>query len=71
MSFNATKSAQAITQPMMIITSRDDRMTHPGASHLLHQIIGSSSLWERESGSHHDVLLGNQEIFTSILPLLL
>jgi pimeloyl-ACP methyl ester carboxylesterase len=66
MAFDATQSAQQINQPVMIITSRDDRMTHPRASHLLHQIIGSSFLWERESGSHHDTLLGNQEIFTAI-----
>jgi pimeloyl-ACP methyl ester carboxylesterase len=66
MSFNAKKTAQKITQPVMIITSQDDRMTHPGASYLLHQIIKSSFIWERKSGSHHDILLGNKEIFIAI-----
>ncbi len=66
MSFDATKPAQRITQPVMIISSRDDRMTHPETSQRLHQMIENSFLWERESGSHHDILLGSHDTFAAI-----
>ncbi|WP_312573376.1 alpha/beta hydrolase [Clostridium sp.] len=67
MEFDATKTACNVNQPTLIITSCDDRMAHPEGSYRLHQIILDSELKIKESGSHHDILLENKEIYNNIL----
>jgi pimeloyl-ACP methyl ester carboxylesterase len=67
MAYNASEVARRLDQRVLIVTSRTDRMTHPASSYYLHRIVNDSELSERETGSHHDVLLPDQELFTTIL----
>jgi pimeloyl-ACP methyl ester carboxylesterase len=66
MAYDATAAASKLGSHLLIVTSRNDRMTHPVASYQLQQLVGNSRLWARDSGTHHDVLLPNQELFSAI-----
>ncbi|MFC7310688.1 hypothetical protein ACFQVC_41560 [Streptomyces monticola] len=66
MAYDASAAAARIGQRLKIITSRTDRMTHPAAAHHLHDTVRGSVLSERDSGSHHDILLPTAELFDEI-----
>ncbi|RKD31347.1 alpha/beta fold hydrolase [Lacrimispora algidixylanolytica] len=70
MEFDSTVSANSINQPVLIITSSDDRMAHPEGSYRFHQMIPNSELIITESGNHHDVMLENSKIYLNILKFL-
>jgi len=66
MAYDANDAARRLDQRLLIVTSRTDRMTHPASSHHLHRTVTGSELSERATGSHHDMLLPNPELFAQI-----
>lgn len=66
MAYDTSNVAQHLSCPVFITTSKNDRMTHPDASILLHSLITGSELHVRESGNHHDALLLNSSMFSAM-----
>ncbi|MNL37862.1 hypothetical protein D3C87_1600350 [compost metagenome] len=66
MAYDATAAAQQLELPMLIVANGKDRMTHPGASLMLHRLVNGSRLQEREAYSHHDALLINTDMLATI-----
>lgn len=64
MAYDVNTAAARLGRRLLIVTSRNDRMTHPAAAHHLHQVVAGSLLFERDAGSHHDILLPDEELFT-------
>ncbi|WP_175439013.1 alpha/beta fold hydrolase [Streptomyces vilmorinianum] len=67
MAYDANQAARRIHQRVLIATSRTDRMTHPETAHHFGSLVaGEVTVAERESGTHHDILIPDQEIYTMI-----
>jgi pimeloyl-ACP methyl ester carboxylesterase len=66
MAFDSTRVAEKLIQPLMIVTSPNDKMAHPGASYLLHEKVKRSTVWQHKINNHHDSLLGSSELFSAI-----
>jgi hypothetical protein len=63
---DASEAARRLDQRSLIVTSRTDRMTHPASSDPLRPSVDGSELSERSTGSDHDILLPNRELFAAI-----
>ncbi|MGO4629599.1 alpha/beta fold hydrolase [Streptomyces sp. 2RAF24] len=67
MAYDANEAARAITQRVLIATSSTDRMTHPDtARHFGDVVPGEARVEERESGTHHDILIPDPEVYTML-----
>ena len=66
MAYDSTPAATALACPVLLVTSRSDRMTHPAASYQAQSLIQGSRLWERDAGNHHDALLPNADLFAAL-----
>ncbi|MFI8517796.1 alpha/beta fold hydrolase [Streptomyces sp. NPDC085481] len=67
MAYDANEAARAITQRVLIATSSTDRMTHPEtARHFGDLVRGEVRVEERESGTHHDILIPDPEVYTML-----
>ncbi|MFF7180201.1 alpha/beta fold hydrolase [Streptomyces sp. NPDC008121] len=66
MAYDANEAARRIGQRVLIATSRTDRMTHPETAHHFHGLVAGARVSERDSGSHHDILIPDQEIYAMI-----
>jgi pimeloyl-ACP methyl ester carboxylesterase len=66
MAYDANAAASELDRPLLILTSASDRMTHPAGARRLHELVAGSVLQERDSGSHHDVLLPTPVLFDTI-----
>lgn len=66
MVYDVNDAARRLDQRLLILTSRTDRMTHPATSHHLHRTVRGSTLVERDSGTHHEILIANEDLFAAI-----
>lgn len=66
MAYDARQAASAAPSRTLIVTSRTDRMTHPDTARHLHELVPGSTLEERPTGSHHDILVPDEEMFAKI-----
>ncbi|MFJ1972089.1 alpha/beta fold hydrolase [Streptomyces sp. NPDC087903] len=66
MAYDANEAARRAGSRTLIVTSRTDRMTHPDTARHLHELVAGSTLEERPTGSHHDILAPDDEMFTLI-----
>ncbi|WP_405879919.1 alpha/beta hydrolase [Streptomyces sp. NBC_01136] len=66
MAYDAGEAAREAGSRTLIVTSRTDRMTHPDTARHLHELVPGSRLEERAAGSHHDILVPDDEMFTLI-----
>ncbi|MET9434115.1 alpha/beta hydrolase [Streptomyces sp. NPDC006551] len=67
MAYDANEAARRLRQRVLIATSRTDRMTHPETAHHFGGLVsGEVTVAERESGTHHDILIPDQEIYAML-----
>lgn len=67
MTYDANEAARRIGQRVLIATSRTDRMTHPEtARHFGSLVAGEVTVCERESGTHHDILIPGPEVYAML-----
>jgi len=63
---DASDAARRLDQRLLVLTSRTDRMTHPATAHHLHRTVRGSTLVERDTGTHHDILIPSEDLFAAI-----
>ncbi|MEU9453927.1 alpha/beta hydrolase [Streptomyces sp. NPDC048277] len=63
MAYDANDAAHRTAARTLIVTSRTDRMTPPDTARHLHALVPGSTLEERPTGSHHDILFPDDEMF--------
>jgi pimeloyl-ACP methyl ester carboxylesterase len=61
MHFDNRRTAAAVAQPALIVTSRDDHTAHPAGSQRLASILPSARLVVADHGTHLDAFTATPE----------